>query len=275
MASDASFTGGRPENAPRKPLVRSYPTIRTVSALMMREMTTRFGRTPGGVIWVVLQPLATILVLGFAFSLIARTPALGTSYIFFKATGLLPFNAFKSISNMVGRAFSFSSALLVYPGVTWVDALLARLFLNALVSFLVTFLILGGIILFQDLSLIIDWGPVLLAMLLASFLGFGIGVLNCYLFERIAIWSNIWGIMTAPLMIVSGVIMLYEAMPTIAQQYLWYNPVLHIAGLMREGFYSTYQPTYVSIPYVLICALVPMALGLVLLRRYHRDLLNR
>ena len=275
MASDASLNGGRSENSPRRPVVRSYPTIRTISALMMREMTTRFGRTPGGIIWVVLQPLATILVLGFAFSLIARTPALGTSYIFFKATGLLPFSAFRSISTVVGRAFSFSSALLVYPGVTWVDALLARLFLNVLVNFLVAFLILSGIILFQDLSLIIDWGPVLLAMLLATFLGFGIGVLNCYLFERIVIWSNIWSIMTAPLLIVSGVIMLYEAMPTIAQQYLWYNPVLHITGLMREGFYSTYQPTYISVPYVLICSLVPMVLGLVLLRRYHRDLLNR
>lgn len=275
MASDASFPDGPSDLRQNSSPMRNFAALRTIAALMMREMTTRFSRTPGGIIWVVLQPLATIIVLGVAFSLIARTPALGTSFIFFKATGLLPFNDFKGISNTVGRSLSFSAALLVYPGVTWVDALLARLFVNALVNFLVTFVILGGIYLAQDLSLIVNWGEVLLSMLLATLFGFGVGVLNCYLFERVAIWSNVWSIMTAPLMIVSGVIMLYEGMPDFAQAYLWYNPVMHITGLMRAGFYSTYQPTYISVTYVVICSLVPMALGLLLLRRYHRELLSR
>ena len=51
---------------------RSFPTLRTVAALVLREMSTRYGRTPGGFLWALLQPLATVLILGFAFSLLAR-----------------------------------------------------------------------------------------------------------------------------------------------------------------------------------------------------------
>ena len=31
---------------------------------------------------------------------------------------------------------------------------------------------------------------------------------------------------------------------------LWYNPLAHIIGEMRAGFYGTYQADYVSGPYV-------------------------
>ncbi len=241
----------------------------------MREVTTTYGRTPGGFIWAVVQPLATILVLGFAFSLLSRTPAMGTSFILFKATGLLAFGMFKGISNVIGRSLSYSAPLLAYPGVTWADAVLARFILNVLVEAVVAIIILTGIIMVEGLTLIYDWGSIFLAMSLAALLGLGIGVLNCFLFGRIDIWANVWGILTAPLMIVSGALIPYEDLPTMAQEVLWYNPVMHVTGLMRQGFYSTYEAQYVSIPFMLTCAMVPMVLGLILLRRHHRALLAR
>ena len=128
-------------------LSRSHPTARTISALVLREMTTRFGRTPGGFLWALLQPLATIIILGMAFSLLARSPALGTSFILFKATGMMPFQTFRSNATMVGGSISYSRSLLLYPGVTWVDALLARFILNTLVMIVVTALILVGVVL--------------------------------------------------------------------------------------------------------------------------------
>ncbi|MCB1388710.1 MAG: ABC transporter permease [Rhodobacteraceae bacterium] len=277
MPIDATLvtdTGRRRLSGGQVRLNRSSPALRTIAALVMREMTTRFGRTPGGFIWAILQPLATIIVLGVAFSMLSKTPALGTSYLFFKATGLLSFQTFRNTSTTVGKSLSYSSALLVYPSVTWGDAILARFILNTLVNALVATLILTGLVLALHLSLIIHWGLILLSMALASGLGFGIGVLNCYLFERVAIWSNVWSILNAPLMILSGVVLLYESLPTVAQEIIWYNPVIHITGLMRAGFYSTYQPTYISVPYVLVWMLIPMVMGLLLVRRYHRQLLN-
>ena len=59
------------------------------------------------------------------------------------------------------------------------------------------------------------------------------------------------------------------------RDYLWYNPLMHVTGLMRSGFYGTYEAEYVSVPYVTGISVLCLALGLVLLRRHHQDLLIR
>lgn len=238
-------------------------------------MSTRFGRTPGGYIWILLQPLGMIVLLALAFSMLQRHPSLGTSFLLFKSTGFMVLTMFRTISSLTGQALNFSRALMDYPGVTWIDAILARFLLNSLAGILVTLIILSGIILYEDLRLILDWPSIILAMGLAILLGFGVGCLNCVLFLRFDVWQQAWMILTAPLFVVSGVILIYESLPPLAQSILWYNPIYHITGLMRAGFYSTYNPVYISIPYVLVCALAPMVAGLLLLRRYHRTLLER
>ena len=50
---------------------------------------------------------------------------------------------------------------------------------------------------------------------------------------------------------------------------------MHVTGLMRRGFYSSYEASYVSISYVLLFAGVCGFLGVVLMGRYHRVILNR
>lgn len=254
---------------------RSFAMLRSVGALVLREMSTAYGRKPGGYIWAIIQPLATIMVMALAFSVLQRSPALGTSFILFKATGILVFQMFRNVSRMVAASLTYSGSLLIYPGVTWLDAIIARFVLNGLVIVIVSFLILGGDIVIEGLTLILYWPAILLSASLALFLGFGFGVLNCYLSERIEIYSNIWNIATAPLMIVSGVLVLFDELPESVQEVLWYNPLVHVVGLSRMGFYSIYRPDYVSVGYVVVCALVPLVLGLILLRRNHSDLLNR
>ncbi|WP_260008654.1 hypothetical protein [Leisingera sp. M527] len=60
-------------------------------------MSTRYGRTPGGYLWAILEPMAAILFLAIGFSLVIRSPSLG-SFLLFYATGFLPFNLYQSIS---------------------------------------------------------------------------------------------------------------------------------------------------------------------------------
>lgn len=253
----------------------TFAAFRSISALLLREMGSRYGRSPGGYIWALVQPLGIIILLAFAFSLLARTPALGTSFVLFKATGFLLLQAFNNIGGTVGGALTYSRSLLLYPRVTWMDAVIARFLLNTLVIWVVSFLILTGIVIVQDLSVTLHWGKVFLSMTLATLLGLGFGCINAFMFTRFPIWTNVWSILTAPLFLISGVIILYENMPPFAQSILWYNPLLHVTGMMRDGFYSVYNPTYISVPYVLTFALIPMVIGLLLLRQFHRDLLFR
>ncbi len=251
-----------------------FATARTISALILREVISRYGRTPGGYIWALVQPMAIILILSFAFALLQRNPALGTSFILFKATGFLVVQMTMQTAGYAGMALQFSRPLLAYPRVSWIDAVLARVVLNVYIKLVVSTIILTGIVYFEQVRTLLHWPSILLAMGMAAMLGLALGVLNCFLFMRFPVWQQVWGILTAPVTLVSGVIILYEDMPPLAQKILWYNPLLHLTGIMRDGFYPIYSPQYVSYVYVSLWVVVPMTLGLILMRRYHRVLLQ-
>lgn len=254
---------------------RRFASLRTIAALMLREMSTRYGRTPGGYVWAILEPLAAILFLSLGFSLLIRTPSLGTSFLLFYASGYLPFSLYQTLSNAVARALMYSRPLLKFPAVTWIDALLARLILNSLTGLLVAALLFFGIMAVTEHRAVLDLPPVVLAFGLSILLGFGVGAINAVLMGLYPLWEVAWSIITRPLFIASGVLFIYEDLPRVAQDILWFNPLMHITGLLRTGFYPSYEAAYVSIAYVVGCSLVLLALGLVLMGRFHRDILNR
>jgi capsular polysaccharide transport system permease protein len=249
-------------------------TTRTVLALMLREMTTTYGRSPGGYVWAILEPVAGIAVLSIAFSVAMRSPPLGNNFVLFYATGLLPFSMFLTISSKIAQSLSYSKQLLAYPRVTIMDAILARLILNAMTQLLVAYLVLTGILLVFDTDNRLVFTSALLAFAMAIAGGTGLGILNCFLFSQFPLWQNFWTIATRPLFIVSGVIFLPEMFPPNIRDILWYNPFLHVTGEMRYAFYHSYQAAYVSPVYVFFFALVTGVIGLLFLWRHHRNILE-
>lgn len=252
-----------------------FSLIRNVLALMLREMSTRYGRTPGGYIWSVVEPLAAIMFLAIGFSLLLRSPSLGTSFILFYATGYVVFNLYQVISNTTSQAISFSKPLLQFPAVNWFDALAARFLLNSLTGVITSILLFTIILNVVENRTVLDLGPIIEAFSLAMFLGLGIGALNCTLIGLFPVWGMVWGIITRPLFLASGVIYIYEDLPKLAQDILWYNPLIHITGLTRTGFFTTYSPNYINTTYVFFLSLTLLFFGLLLTRRYQLVILNR
>lgn len=265
----------RPAQTPIRSTNRRFASLRTIAALMLREMSSRYGRTPGGYLWAVLEPLAAILFLALGFSLIMRTPSLGTSFLLFYASGYLPFSLYSTLSNMTARAIKFSAGLLKYPAVTWIDAMFARFILNSLTQVVVGALLIGGILVLEDAHAVFRIGPVLEATMLAMCLGLGVGAINCVLIGLFPLWETTWSILTRPLFLGSGVIYVYEDLPSNAQNLVWYNPIIHIIGLFRTGIYPTYHASYASGLYVVMIALALLTMGLILMGRYHREVLNK
>lgn len=254
---------------------RRFATGRAVAALILREMATRYGRSPGGYAWAVLEPLGGIMVLGFGMSLLIRTPPIGTSFLLFFATAFLLFAMYQQLTGEIGRCINFSRALLFYPAVTWVDAVLARFTLAVLTHVVVMTLLFTGLLISTDTRAQLDISAITEAIALTAFLGLGVGTLNCVLFGLFDAWMQVWSIINRPLFFISGTFFLYEDMPTSLQDILWWNPLLHLTGLMRRGFYSTYEASYVSIPYVCAVSGICLFFGVMLLGRFHRTILNR
>lgn len=253
---------------------RRLAGLRTIAALILREMATTYGRSPGGYLWSVLEPVAGIALLTFAFSAFIRSPGLGVSFPLFYATGMMPFMAYLSVSVRVSQALTFSRPLLTYPVVTCLDAVLARFLLAALTEFMVAFIVFAGILAVFDARVIPDYPLILEAMALALFLGLGVGTMNCWLMTRFQIWQRVWAVLTRPLFLVSGIFFLFETVPEAIRNLLWFNPLVHVIGLMRRGFYTGYEALWLSRLYVLGVAGVLFAVGIMLLRRDWRYLLQ-
>lgn len=276
MSADPEPTAvpGAPLRPARRGTARRFATLRSVAALMIREMATRYGRSPGGYVWALLEPVGGILILSVGFSLLLRNPPLGTSFVLFYATGLLPFQLYQTLSLTVGRSISFSRALLMYPAVTWVDAVLARFVLNLLTGLLATVVVGVGILVLIDVRVQLDPGPIVLSLALATLVGLGVGALNCALFGLFPVWVQVWSILTRPLFLASGLFFIYDDLPPVAQNILWYNPLIHVVGLMRTGFYPTYMGAYISPVYTALVSLLCLFFGVLLLARFHRHILN-
>lgn len=257
-----------------KRATRRFATLRAILALMLREMATTYGRSPGGYLWAVLEPVGGIAILTLIFSLGFNAPSLGVNFPIFYATGILPFMMFNSVCNRVSTALLFSKSLLAYPAVTFLDALLARFLVNTVTQAMVGYVVFGGILMLYETRT--DPAPMLIAQSLGltAALALGIGTLNAYLIARFAVWQVIWSILTRPLFLISGIFFLFNAMPHTMRDFIWFNPLIHVVGIMRAGFYPTYDADYVSVIYVIIVSVGTFALGLLLLRRSHRDLLD-
>ena len=72
---------------------RRFKSGRVITALMLREMSTTYGRSPGGYLWAVLEPIGSIamMTLILAVGLRIRVPSLGLNFPMFFATGIMPF----------------------------------------------------------------------------------------------------------------------------------------------------------------------------------------
>lgn len=255
-------------------LLKRFPGLRSVAALMLREMATTYGRSPGGYLWALLEPVAAIVLLSLVFSVAFRNPPLGSNFMLFYASGYLPFMMYNDVAAKIGGAIRYSKPLLAYPSVTFIDAILSRFLLNCLTHMVVFIIVMAGVVEFYGLHLILNFPAILQALCMAAALGLGIGTLNCYLVSTFAVWAQVWGILTRPLFILSGIFFLLEGTPEPFRTVLWYNPLSQVISQMRAGFYVTYDARLVSPLYVYSIALACLLFGLLLLYRYHRDILN-
>ena len=240
-------TTSAPRRGPARPQrpARRWRFFRSVGALMLREMSTTYGRSPGGYLWALIEPIGAIALLSFVFSFVLRSPGLGNNFPLFYATGYLTFQLYISLSGLVAAAIRYSRAFLAYPAVTFTDALVARFVLNAMTNLLVMVIVIG------------------------------VGTMNCFLFTRFPVWQRVWGILNRPMFLISGVFFIPEMVPAQFREWMMLNPVAHGVSEMRRGFYATYDAVYVVPSYPCLVALVLTLFGLLFLLRYHKDIALR
>lgn len=254
---------------PNEPIQVSASTLasaRVLFALLVREMATRFGGSWAGYLWALIEPVAFIAILSLIFSQIAHSPPVGRSFPLFYATGYIAFSYYNDMAALTGGAVQVNRPLLRYPVVGPLATVLARFLLQGLTGLAVAAIVFTAILaVFAD-PVKIQPLPLMAGVALAALLGLGVGLVNCTLFAVSKTWELVYGVISKPLFLISAVFFAFSSLPAFVREVLWWNPVIHLVGLVRAGFYPTYDSSHVSQIYVLALALGLIVSGMAMMR---------
>jgi capsular polysaccharide transport system permease protein len=236
--------------------------MRVVFAFIIREIASRYGRSPGGYLWAVVEPIAYVGMMSLLFGALARAPALGTSFPLFFATGFIAYSMYNGMVGYLSSSISANKNLLQYPLVAPIDPFVGRAILQGLTSVVVAAVILWGAWLTEPHSPALNWAALIEATAFAWALAAGVALTNIVLFERFKLYEKIFGIVTRPLFLLSGVFYVPNQMPHPFQEVLLANPITQIIVLFREGFYGANVTDGFDMNYLFWCVLVTAFTGM-------------
>ncbi|MNV19197.1 Polysialic acid transport protein KpsM [compost metagenome] len=238
--------------------------MRIVSAFIIREIATRYGRSPGGYLWAFLEPIAFIGLMSTLMSAIGRSPPMGTSFTLFYATGYLAFSMYRVMENYLTSSVSANKSLLSYPNVAAFDAVIARFILQAGTSVVVSIVIIMAAMQTVRHPISLDWARVLEAAAAAWILAIGIALSNITLFFKFPLYRKAYENLTRPLLLLSGVFLLPTHLPHPFREWLLWNPVAHVVILFRQGFYGRASSDGLDIEFLTITACAALFLGMLI-----------
>jgi capsular polysaccharide transport system permease protein len=235
---------------------------RILTAVVLREMHTRFGRTRLGYLWALTEPLAHVLTLLALFSLLGRSSPIGDDLLPFFTTGIVPWLVFSHTAARVMKAVDANQALLSYPHVTPLDLMAARAVLETATLAVVFAVLLAALGLLGSEALphnLLDMAGGFACM---AVFGTGIGMAMGGLLTVLPSADRVYSAATRPLYFVSGIFFTTEALPQAARDWLLVNPILHMVEWVRSGFFGQYESTHLDRPYAVACAAAVLFLGL-------------
>lgn len=238
--------------------------VRVVCALLVREMEARFGSKPGGYVWALLDPAAHVALMTLLFQAITHTPALGTSFPLFFATGYIGFQFYQAMTSYLNGSVKANRSLLSYPNVAPIDTITARSLLQLMTTVLVACIVLGVIIASLRTPPSLHWPAILEAVLVASILGIGTGMINNVMFVKYPLYEQMFTIINRPLFLLSGVFFLPDSLPLPYRDIVLLNPLIHVTMLFRTGFYEGYRAIGLDTAYLHGFAFLTLFTGMVL-----------
>ncbi|WP_205480836.1 ABC transporter permease [Sphingomonas arenae] len=247
----SSFRQG--QVAPRSENIadRLYDHVHVILALAKREVQSRFGQHAIGYAWTYVTPLAWIAVTYVGFMIFGRSSPVYTDTVTFIISGLIPYVAFRSVINGVGRVNSGLRGLVIFPSVTHAHGTISA----ALVEYVnvgIVFVIVAGL----NLLVFGDWEldrP--LHFLAGVSLAWALGLSYGYLFSVLAqSFSGAYPLsqtLLRPTFFISGVFFTGNELPDRVLDVLALNPLLHAVEIARDGMLFHYQSRVASAFYPL------------------------
>lgn len=246
-----------------------------IRALFLRELQTRFGQYRLGYLWIFLEPIFSIGVLLVLFGTIMQKTLPNISYEVFLLNGIIAFRMFRSgLTKSLGAAQA-NKGLFSYKPVKPIDALLARNLLEFFLSFS-SYIFFSAMFLWFGLEISFDAIPTLISywILLLVFM-ISLSLIMIVIGDFSPEINKALSVVFFALYFLSAIIYSIHIIPPQYQEYLLYNPLIHIFEPMRHAVAPAYPLVDgISLYYVLQWIGLSLLLGLLLYKRFERRMLK-
>ena len=245
-----------------------------MSAVVLRDIRSRFFNHGLGFLLVAIWPLAHMLILLAIYQLMGRQAPYGNSLRVFFATGLIPTLAFVYVSRWMSLSLILNRPMLSFPLVTVLDIMAARAFLEITAAVL-TLIFLFAILLFLgDNPYPVDPFQATYAYLACLLLAIGFGSVAGVIVMFMPVFATVYALTMILFYLLSGTLFVPAALPEPIAYALSWNPVFQTVEWMRSAYYLGYSEKYLDKTYTLAFGMSSLCLGLLLERIFRRRMLE-
>ena len=245
---------------------------RVVSALMLRELVTRFGRENIGFLWVMAEPLLFAVLVGIVWRFMKGPEEHGVSVIAFVATGYIPLTLFRQALSRSIRVFSVNGSLLYHRQIKVLDFIFVR-FLIEMIGALMAYLFIALLLIpLDEFPIPADFGIFLVGWILYAWFTLSLVLCLAPLSEKSEILEKLIPVTTYIAIPFSGTFTMLSWLTPDAQAVLWWSPFVHAMEMMRAGIFGPGVNAEWSFFVPISACLVLTMLGLVMCHRIRRDL---
>lgn len=246
--------------------------VRVIGALMLRELTTRFGRENIGFLWIMVEPLLFALLVGFLWRLLKGPEEYGVDIVSFVVTGYIPLVLFRSCVQRGVNIFTANGGLLYHRQVKILDLVLVR-FLIELIGHMMAYLFVGLALFSVGLFPIpYDFAFLLLGWCYYALFTLSITLIVAPLSEFSEVLEKIIPVITYITIPFSGAFYLVGSLHPNAANAALYAPLVHGMEMMRYGVFGPSINPQFDYFYPIAFSLPLMAVGLALCRLVRRRL---
>ena len=248
--------------------------LRVITALVVRETATRFGKYSFGLLWALIEPAVYILIYLLLHTAIRGSIPFGESALVFFVSGIVVFRMYTSIASHCMPAITSNKALLCYPLVRPLDTIISRIILEWIIMLVVIFLTFVLVSLYLRRNVVVDKNSLIWGIMATMYLGACIGMFNAVISALLPTWIPIHSLLSFPLFFTSGLFYVPAALPPYVRDIVVWNPVLHCVEWVRGGMYVNYF-SVLDKTYLVSFATIALVIALILERVYRTILIRQ
>jgi capsular polysaccharide transport system permease protein len=239
---------------------------RIVWALMLRELSTRYGRDNLGFLWVIGEPLVFTVGVLMMWRALRGPYENGLSVVPFVFTGYMPMILVRHIVMYSLNAAKINSQLLYHRNISVLDLFLARMILEFVGVTLAFFVILSLLLVFGLAPFPADPWLFYQGWFADGLTGCGLALVVGAISEVVEIVERIIAVTMYLLVPISGTFFMADWLPPDIRRVALLLPFLNCSEMIRAGFFGPAVNAHFDFPYTITFAATMVVAGLLLLR---------